>query len=375
MRVCILATEYLGVGASGGIGVSARTLGRLLAARGIEVQAIVPHNDQPNSVTLDGVSIRTYKRSNLRALAREVRAADADLYHSVQASLGAYVAQRAMPERGHVVECVDPRDWNDWFIDFRFPTHSAARLIPSFVYFGTRPAAVSVRRADAVQVPARFLQAKVQRLYGLGTCPAFVPMAFETPREVTKSPSPLVISVGRLVPRKRPEIVLDLARRFPAVRFVIIGEDSNRAYASALRQKAAALPNVTLSDFIDQAADPRLFDRLAEAWILANAAAREGLPLTFIEAAAHRCAILSECDPDGYATNFGYRVTDGDFAGGLNYLLSNDNWRSAGERAYNGVVQDHNVENALETQLAVYAHALARSAERSGMGPRNATMA
>ncbi|MGE3831986.1 MAG: glycosyltransferase, partial [Parvibaculaceae bacterium] len=306
-------------------------------------------------------------RSDLRAFVRQIRAADADVYHCVQASLGAYLAQRAMPDRAQVVECVDPRDWNDWLIDFRLPTHSAARLIPSFVYFGTRPARLSVRRADAVQVPARFLQAKVQRLYGLGTCPQFAPMPFDAPGTVTKSATPLVIFVGRLVPRKRPEIVLELARQFPAVRFMIVGDESGRGYGSELRRQAAALPNVIFSGFIDQMTDARLFDHLGEAWILVNTAAREGLPLTFIEAASHRCAILSECDPDGYASKFGYHVRDGDFASGLKCLLSDDAWRSAGERAYTCVARDHAPGNAGKIQLAIYADALARSAGRRSM--------
>ena len=168
---------------------------------------------------------------------REVRAADADVYHYIQASLGAYLGQWAMPDRAHVVECVDPRDWDDWRIDFRLPTHSALRLLPSFVYFGTRPAALSARRADAVQVPARFLQAKVRRLYGLSADPQYVPMPFDPPVDVKKSPSPLVVFVGRLVPRKRPEIVLDVAQRFPNVRFVVIGGGSDQSYAA--RNEAA----------------------------------------------------------------------------------------------------------------------------------------
>ncbi len=293
-----------------------------------------------------------------------VRAADADVYQYTQASLGAYLGQWAMPDRAHVVECADPRNWNDWRIDFSLPTHSALRLVPSFVFFGTRPAVLSARRADAVQVPARFLQEKVRRLYRLSAEPDYVPMPFDAPADVKKSAVPLVVFVGRLVRRKRPEIFLDLAPRFPNVRFVVMGGGIDESYAGYLRRRAAVLNNVEFIDFIDQASDLRFFTNLSEAWILINTAAREGLPLTFIEAAANRCAILSACNPDGYATNFGYHVTDGDFARGLDMLLTGDAWRMAGKRAHAHATREHVSGPAIERQLSIYAAALAKSAGR-----------
>ena len=366
MRVCIVTTEFLGVGATGGIGVGARTLGRHLAAQGFEVHAVVPRSYLRNPPSIiDGVATRTYDRWDLRTFNREVRAADSDVYHCVQASLGTWLVQWAMPDRAHVVECVDPRDWGDWRIDFRLRHRNALGLVPSFVYFGTRPAALSARRADAVQVPARFLEAKVRRLYGSRTNPQFVPMPFDAPADLEKSPSPMVAFIGRLVPRKRPEIVLDLAQRFPNVRFVIIGGGGD-GYAGALRRQAAALTNLTFTDFIDQAVDQRLFKHLSQAWILLNTAAREGLPLTFIEAAAHGCAILSQCNPDGYASNFGYHVTDGDFARGLEVLLANGNWKLAGARARQHAMHEHSPATAIKQQQTLYESALARSAERMG---------
>lgn len=369
MRVCIVTTEFLGVGPCGGLGVSARTLGRHLLARGVEVSVVAPGSGkQPDAspAMLEGVSVRTYDRRNQLAFMRAVRAADADVYQHTQASLGAYLAQWAMPDRAHVVECADPRDWNDWKIDFRLPTHSALRLVPSFAYFGMRPAALSAQQADAVQVPARFLQEKVRRLYRLSAEPHYVPMPFDPPVAAKKSTSPLVVFVGRLVRRKRPEIFLDVARRFPSVRFVVMGGGSDQSYAGEMKRRGAALSNVEFTDFIDQASDLRFFSYLSEAWILINTAAREGLPLTFIEAAANGCAILSACNPDGYASNFGYHVTDGDFERGLDVLLAGDTWRMAGERARTHAEREHVPGSAMQHQLSLYETALARSAERRG---------
>jgi hypothetical protein len=122
---------------------------------------------------------------------------------------------------------------------------------------------------------------------------------------------------------------------------------------------------VTITDFIDQATDRRLFDYLSKAWVLINTAAREGLPLTFIEAAAHRCAILSERDPDGYGSKFGYHVTDGNFACGLKWLLDVENWRLAGERGHAHVSCDHRADIAIGHQLSIYESALIHAGRRS----------
>ena len=69
MRVCIVTTEFLGAGASGGNGVVARTLGRHLAARGVEVHAIVSRRRPGAAPTLSASKAyvdRTYDRSDLR---------------------------------------------------------------------------------------------------------------------------------------------------------------------------------------------------------------------------------------------------------------------------------------------------------------------
>ena len=70
---------------------------------------------------------------------------------------------------------------------------------------------------------------------------------------------------------------------------------------------------------------------LSQSWILLNTAVREGLPDSFVEAAGHKCAILSYVDPDGFASNFGYHAKNNDFEEGLTALLANDMWKEKGE--------------------------------------------
>ena len=83
-------------------------------------------------------------------------------------------------------------------------------------------------------------------------------------------------------------------------------------------------------------------------------AAREGLPLTFLEAGAYGCAILSAVDPDGFATRFGRHVPDDDFAAALHELMS-DSPLTKGARAYQYIRDTYENEMALDAHCRVYA--------------------
>ena len=85
-----------------------------------------------------------------------------------------------------------------------------------------------------------------------------------------------------------------------------------------------------------------------------NTSAREGLPNTFLEAAANKCAILSHSDPDGFASHFGYHASKGELASGLEHLLAKCEWKRAGERGHNYVSRTFGIEPAMARHLAAY---------------------
>ena len=93
---------------------------------------------------------------------------------------------------------------------------------------------------------------------------------------------------------------------------------------------------------------------LSQSWILVNTALREGLPRSFLEAASFKCAILSRVDPDGFASRFGWRVANDDFADGLRQLLKDETWRRRGEEAHDYVTRKYGFEQAIQQHLAVY---------------------
>ena len=87
---------------------------------------------------------------------------------------------------------------------------------------------------------------------------------------------------------------------------------------------------------------------------MVNTSAREGLPNAFLEAAAHKCAILGAVDPDGFTSRFGFHVRDDDFSRGLNYLLENRRWAKLGERGYHYVKGTFETSTAIDQHLEVY---------------------
>jgi glycosyltransferase involved in cell wall biosynthesis len=165
--------------------------------------------------------------------------------------------------------------------------------------------------------------------------------------------------MGRWEGRKRVELFFDLARRCPDVEFVAVGAARDPERDRALRLRYGSIPNLRMTGVLDQFATPEWGEVLGRSWILVNTSAREGLPTAFIEAAAHRCAILSFSDPDGFATRFGHQAAEGRLEEGLRELLRDDRWRDLGEAGRRHVERVFSIDHAMDAHLAAYDGALA----------------
>ena len=153
--------------------------------------------------------------------------------------------------------------------------------------------------------------------------------------------------------RKKPERLFKLAAAFPEVRFILAGQAQNPAYDKKLTELFSKLPNVTKVGFLDQFADQRLSNLMSESWILVNTSYREGLPNSFLEAAAHGCAILASVNPDDFTRRFGAHAAHDDFESCLSQLLENNEWQAKGEagRAYVSARQEAPVAATLHKEI------------------------
>ncbi len=367
MRVCLICVEIFGWGKYGGFGRATRMLGSALVRRGVEVQAVVPRRRGQAAVEhLDGMTVLGFPISFPPAMASLFRRVDADIYHSQQPSLATRAALEMMPHRRHLVTFRDPKMWPDWRIEFRNPSLSRLQVALNWLFEDGPGVAGAIRRLDGRYCAAPHLNDKLRRKFGLATPLETLPTPVRVPPEVRKSPTPTVCFVGRWDRRKRPQLFFDLAGQFPEIEFVAAGRARDETWERGLRERYGQVPNLELIGFLDQFRSSALSDLLARSWILINTAAREGLPTAFLEALAHRCAILSHADPDGIVSRFGQAVPDDDFATGLRALLQSDAWRAKGQAGYEHVRANFELDQVVDQHLAVYRTLLERPPGQRG---------
>ena len=367
MRVCFIVSEFFAWGKYGGYGTATRVLATELVRRGVQVSVVTPaRGAQPEHEDVEGVAVLSYPAQSLRTQYQLLREARAEVYHSQEPSLGTWLARKAAPASAHLVTCRDTRTRADWLIELKsWLLDGSFRTLLTFPYENNPLVARSVRAADGVYCPNEFSRPIAMRKWGLPTLPGFLPSPIRPPTiPVHKAERPTVCFVGRWDRRKRPEIFFDLAKTFPDVRFIAIGQGRTAARTEELRRRYSDVANLEMQGFVDQFSSDQFQQILSQSWILVNTALREGLPRSFIEAAAFQCAILSRVDPDGFASRFGCRVENDDFAGGLRSLLERDAWRQRGEAASRYVAAKYGLEQSVSQHLELYRRA-ARGEGRS----------
>ncbi len=102
-----------------------------------------------------------------------------------------------------------------------------------------------------------------------------------------RSPVPLVVAVGRLVPVKRFDVLMEALGRvrtvLPELRAVIIGEGYEREALEAIRRRLGAEDWIELPGRLS---DEAVVDHYRRAWVVASSSLREGWGMTLTEAAA-----------------------------------------------------------------------------------------
>lgn len=277
LRFLFLAWRDLAHPLAGGSEVLVDRLARGLLERGHQVELLCggPSEARPYPVTSTGGTYGQYLRSPLRYLARHRHV---DVVVDVVNGMPFFSPLWRRRPTVCLVNHLHLAQWGLWF-----PRPLAAlgrsvetRVVPSLY---RRQLFMAVSRSTATSLEAVGVDPGRIRVVHNGVDPA--------DHRRAKSPEPLFVAVGRLVPHKRFDLLLrlwDTVRPLTGGRLVIAGEGPERA-----RLEALAGPGVTLPGWVSEE-DKQ--DLLGAAWLLVHPALVEGWGLVVMEAAARRTPTL-----------------------------------------------------------------------------------
>lgn len=368
MKVCLICNQIAAWGKIGGFGTNTRRLGRALVKEGVEVHVVVPmRSNQRRVEQLDGMIIHGQTNMEVFFGKKIYRKIDADIYHVMEPNICGYWAQKAMSDRVHLVTSMDPRESEDWMIEFRNATWVRRFKYPlQHFYENGWLVHDSVRNADGIYVEANFLKPKTKRLYKLEQEPNLLPKPVEVPNgPFIKAKRPLCVFLGRFDPRKRPEMFFKLVEHMPDFDFIAVGKAHDQGYQKYLERRYFHLPNLEVTGFVDPWIDDKLHRILSKAWVLVHPAAREGLPTSFQEASAHEVAILAYVDPGNYVSLFGRVIPEEEglevMQNTLRDLVESGEWYEKGKagRIYN--IENHSIPVSVSEHLKQYHMQLGKS--------------
>jgi glycosyltransferase involved in cell wall biosynthesis len=364
-HVCLLASEYFGLGTYGGFAAVTRTLAEALVEQNLRISVLLPkRKGQAATYEMNGVQIYTYSPWSVLSAAK-YKDINADIFHSIEPTMATFAAQQAQPRKQHVASFLNPYSAKDWrtsfFNDDRPLLRRAFGHVLQWIFFASPPVKIATRRCDRICCHAEFLEKKARAIFHLSAAPQFIPTFVEIPEaEPLKNAQPTVAFVGRFDAIKRPEIFFELAREFPNIQFVAAGSAKSPDDDALLRKKYSDIPNLQFLGFVNQFESSALFKMLDQSWIVMNSSAKEGLPGVFLEAAAHKCALLSCNEADGFVERGGYFVQDSDFAKGLRFLLEKNRWKELADRNFAYVKARHSKNVVVPQFLSLYAGVLGK---------------
>jgi glycosyltransferase involved in cell wall biosynthesis len=125
--------------------------------------------------------------------------------------------------------------------------------------------------------------------------------------------------VGALRQHKRPELLIEIARKTPAIEFVVCGGPTSfgspPGYGERIMEILRGLPNV---EFLGQVSPARAQQVVAEAAVLLSTSNVEGFPNTFLQAWLSGTPVVSlQVDPDRIIERMGLGAVPGSVEGAI----------------------------------------------------------
>ena len=288
----------------GGAEVQQSMIAPALARRGYRVSMICLDYGQPDLSVVSGVTVYNMHRPDegipglrflhprLTSLWRALSRVGADVYYQRTAAAYTGFLAHFCRRNGRKAIYAGASD-----VDF-LPGREDIRFTRDRKIFEW-----GVRHVDRI-VTQNEVQQK-QLFYNYGIEGAVIPSCYVPPAGAGADAGGYVLWTASVRPSKRAELALEIARRLPNYRFVIIGgpdpDRKSQQYYASLVEAATALPNVEMKGFVPFAQ--------AEGWfngarLVLNTSLYEGFPNTFLQAWSRGVPTLAFIDtgsrmPDG----------------------------------------------------------------------------
>jgi glycosyltransferase involved in cell wall biosynthesis len=303
MKICflgldnlpVLAKEYNHLG-TGGEQVQQTLLAKALANRGHEVSMVVFDYGQEDGARWQQVS--TYKAFRADAglpvvrfvyprwskMWSAMRRADADIYYlscaGMHVGLAAMFCERF--RRKFVFRAAHDRDCEP------------GQLLIQY-WRDKRLYEYGLRRAHGIFVQTARQRKAMKANYGL---PSTIAEMLVDPPEQERERAVDVLWVNNIRQFKRPDLLLDLARRMPHLKFHMIGgpQPGCAELYEQVASQAAAIPNLT---FHGRVPYHDMDAHYAGARILLNTSDSEGFPNSYLQAWIRGTPVVTFFDPDG----------------------------------------------------------------------------
>ncbi len=285
----------------GGAEVQQSILMRLLQRQGHRVSLVCLDFGQPQGAVVDGITVyKAYRyeagipllrfiHPRLTSVWKALGAADADIYYQRSAGMLTAVVAEFCRRNGKRSIYAGASD-----MDFQRGKQQIRYARDRWLYDW------GLARVDRVVVQNAVQLESCRAGYGRE---ATLIRSCYVPPEGSAGSQPgrgdAVLWVGTVHDYKRPEMLLEIARRLPQRRFVMIGGSAapggmlRAGYYEGIRDAAALLPNVEFKGFLPLADVEKQFDR---GRILLNTSVYEGMPNIFLQAWARGIPTVATVD-------------------------------------------------------------------------------
>jgi glycosyltransferase involved in cell wall biosynthesis len=287
----------------GGIEAMLVSLGRALRSSTIDVVVITYDFGQPDEEKVGGLTLlksfcpdqgmrglRWIRRTI--SLWRAMRKADADVYVQMGAGLETGLVALGCRALGRISRR------RKFVFCLAHDSNYGSDLHAGLLGWEGRAYSYGLHQADAIVSQTERQRQGLFESTGLESAvitiaAAPVPDGSERPQPSLKR----ILWAGRIVPDKRLELLLEVARRCPEFQFEVAGAPNKESnYAAALLREAKSLQNLTLHGRLGEQDMRKLFQASS---ILCNTSTKEGFPNTYVEAWSYGMPVVATFDPDG----------------------------------------------------------------------------